>query len=277
MPARGESAPMEAAPALAVEAVSGNLCHAMSCYSRSSYAGELTELSNSFLLVCSGVDYAVFNAALILRPFRDGMRQWNALLHQASRHFALRHLSWSFWLYNDLLPADDLPAARAALQRLGLRLIADHQGMFAPAIVPPSRELPSLKYRRVSDPRSRADFSSLVSGVFSVPASVISHVYGGEPFWEGDYVAWVGYEQNSPVTTMATCSTASAVGVYSVATSPQYRGRGYGEAVTRHGLESAFRASGLSRSILQSTPDGLALYRRMGYYPAGSVSVFISS
>ena len=64
--------------------------------------------------------------------------------------------------------------------------------------------------------------------------------------------------------------------VYNVATLPARRRGGYGEAVMRHALEQARQQHGLSRTILQSTPQGFDLYQRMGYRTVTSVAVFCS-
>jgi ribosomal protein S18 acetylase RimI-like enzyme len=66
------------------------------------------------------------------------------------------------------------------------------------------------------------------------------------------------------------------VGVYNVATMPGHRRAGYGEAVMRHALEQSRLEHGLSQTILQSTPQGLELYKQMGYRTVTSVAVFCS-
>jgi ribosomal protein S18 acetylase RimI-like enzyme len=67
-----------------------------------------------------------------------------------------------------------------------------------------------------------------------------------------------------------------ALGVYNVATLPGHQRRGYGEAVMRFALNEANRDLGMERSILQSTPAGLRLYRRMGYRTVTRISVYAS-
>jgi ribosomal protein S18 acetylase RimI-like enzyme len=87
---------------------------------------------------------------------------------------------------------------------------------------------------------------------------------------------WVGYVRGTPVTTAVTCVDSEAIGVYSVATLREFRGRGYGEATTRFAVDAARHISGLERSILQSTPSGFAMYRRMGYRPMGRFAVYVA-
>ncbi|MBM3774518.1 MAG: GNAT family N-acetyltransferase, partial [Acidobacteria bacterium] len=65
-------------------------------------------------------------------------------------------------------------------------------------------------------------------------------------------------------------------GVYNVATIPGQQRRGYGECVMRRALEAARAEHGVARSILQSTPQGLRLYQRMGYRTVTKVSVYSS-
>jgi ribosomal protein S18 acetylase RimI-like enzyme len=64
------------------------------------------------------------------------------------------------------------------------------------------------------------------------------------------------------------------VGVYSLGTLPQYQGCGYGETLLRHALDDIGKRTGITRSVLQSTDEGLKLYQRMGYRPVTSFSVY---
>lgn len=54
-------------------------------------------------------------------------------------------------------------------------------------------------------------------------------------------------------------------GIYSVGTSKDYRGRGYGRAITWAAIDAARRAWGERPVILQSSEMGAALYRSMGF------------
>ena len=66
------------------------------------------------------------------------------------------------------------------------------------------------------------------------------------------------------------------VGVYNVGTLPGHQRRGYGEAIMRHALEKAREETGLERTILQSTAQGLPIYQRMGYRTVTRVLVYSS-
>jgi ribosomal protein S18 acetylase RimI-like enzyme len=56
-----------------------------------------------------------------------------------------------------------------------------------------------------------------------------------------------------------------ALHVMCVATMPAHQRRGYAEAVMRHSLAQASRATGLTRTTLHATEAGKPAYQRMGY------------
>ena len=87
----------------------------------------------------------------------------------------------------------------------------------------------------------------------------------------------VGYHGGSPVATAATVTSNGVIGLYNVATAPEHRQRGYGEAITRHALDAATRENGVGGIVLQSTSQGLRLYERMGFQPVTRVLVYNST
>jgi hypothetical protein len=227
-------------------------------------------------MVDSGIDYAVFNAVVLSATLVEP-EVLEDLLRLAASHYSARRMSWSCWLCEDMLGARVRPVAWGAVARAGLRLVAEHQGMIADQVAGATRLLPRLVFRQVRDAQTRQDFQQIISRVFALPSNVSRHVYGSERFWRGGYIGWVGYAGGKPVTTAATESAAGSVGVYSVATVAEEQGKGYAEAITRHCLEEARRASGLSRTSLQSTSAGYRLYSRMGYRQVTRVRVYVAN
>jgi ribosomal protein S18 acetylase RimI-like enzyme len=137
--------------------------------------------------------------------------------------------------------------------------------MIAHQVEPATRDFPPLDYRRVRDGATRLAFSHLVSSVFRVPLETTRNMYTADRAWETDWIAYVGYLDNRPVSTAASVTMAGAVGIYSVATLPGYRGRGIAEGIMRHALGQAREMTGIDRSVLQATSQGQSLYKRMGY------------
>jgi predicted acetyltransferase len=85
------------------------------------------------------------------------------------------------------------------------------------------------------------------------------------------FTVLVGYVADEPVATslLATTADVGLAGVYSVATRPLHRGRGFGTALTRAALLEA-RASGYDTAVLEPSPMGAPMYRRMGFEPFAS-------
>ena len=63
---------------------------------------------------------------------------------------------------------------------------------------------------------------------------------------------------------------AGVVGIYSVATPPEHRRKGYGEAITRAAMQVARLPA-----VLQPSAMGEGLYRRLGFEPVGEVTNWI--
>ena len=82
------------------------------------------------------------------------------------------------------------------------------------------------------------------------------------------FTVFVGYLDGEPVASsmLATTSEVGLAGIYSVATRPAHRGRGFGTALTAAALTEAVR-QGYETAVLEPSPSGARLYRRMGFEP----------
>lgn len=111
---------------------------------------------------------------------------------------------------------------------------------------------------------------------------IIDEVFGRgrtpEPLWDArvlsdDYRVWLGLVDGMPVATATAWVSDGFVGVYVVATRPEARGRGYGEAVTW--------AATLCRpdlpATLQASDEGRPVYERMGYRTVAEFTVWVRS
>lgn len=82
------------------------------------------------------------------------------------------------------------------------------------------------------------------------------------------FTVFVGYLAGEPVATsmLATTRSVGLAGVYSVATRPAHRGRGFGTALTDAALVAAGE-QGYDVAVLEPSPSGAPMYRRMGFEP----------
>ncbi len=223
-----------------------------------------------------GVTFQMFNAAFLSEPV-ETQEALEARLQAAGNHFESQALRWSFWICEDWLPT---MAIRRKLSRtcetVGLRLSSELPGLAAESIRRPARKLPAIEFRRVDSAPTLDDFRALGSTCFHVPISWFSEVFDAGINAAHPFVCWVGYHGGQPVATAATVSAHGVTGLYNVATIPEYRHRGCGEAITRHAIDSAVRAADSTRVVLQSTSEGMRLYQRMGFEPVTRILVYNS-
>ncbi|HEU4782525.1 MAG TPA: GNAT family N-acetyltransferase [Ktedonobacterales bacterium] len=72
---------------------------------------------------------------------------------------------------------------------------------------------------------------------------------------------FVGYEDDQPVSCAMACIGEREVGIYAVATLPDRRGKGYGDALTRAALAAAPHLP----AVLEASELGQPIYGRMGF------------
>lgn len=257
------------------ELVERNLRQSFECYAQATGRGEVRRIGG-VLIASAGTATAVYNAALLAdAPVADAV-ELDRRIMIAKVFFEARGLRWCFWLCEQMLAEEVRLQARAAFERRRLYLSSQCPGMVADRLAPRLRPLPAIACRRVSDAATRRDFSQITAMSFHVPLEATREVYESERLWQTELIGYVGYLGGRPVGTAATVTVEGAIGVYSVATLPEHRGRGVGEALVRFAVERARAATGIERSVLQASRDGESLYRRLGYRPVASFAVFVS-
>jgi GNAT superfamily N-acetyltransferase len=255
--------------------VDANLRAAMRFFGDATGTGEIRTLDGA-LAVYSGLDYGVFNIALLEGHPPEGIEGFTERLAQCARYFAPRTMRWSFWLCEDSLDAPTRRKARALLMDRDLRPISQAPGMLAEALAPPVRLLPKIECLPVADRSTRQAFGALTAVSFDIPMRIAQAVYEPERAWSGDYRGFVGVAGGKPVAIVAIVATAEALGVYSLSTLPEYRRLGYGEAVLRAAVAAEQQRTGIRRVVLQSTDAGYSLYRRLGFNEVAKFSVYLT-
>ena len=235
--------------------------------------GEIREIAG-VSIASAGVTFQMFNAAFLAASVASETDLDRRLL-LASTHFNQRGQDWAFWSCDGWLDAPVRRRARKLFERRALHLSADLPGMFAERLLPPTRPLPRLDIRRVSDEPTCAAFCQIGSTCFNVPLPWFREVFENPAVWR-EFAGYVGYVNGEPVSTAATVIADSAIGVYNVATMPTHQRHGLGESIMRSAIERARRESGIERTILQSTAQGLPIYERMGYRTVTRVTVYSS-
>ena len=253
------------------ETVANNLRESFRVIAASRNAGEVRELPG-VSIASAGVAFQMFNAAFLSGPV-ETEAELNRRVALASVHFNARGREWAYWLCEDWVAPKARRRIRAVCGRLGLRHSVDLPGMAIDRLRPPEKTLPAVDVRRVTGGRTRDDFCGIGSVCFHVPIVWFTEVFDSDRVWDR-FRAYVGYVDGQPVSTTAIVMSGEVLGVYNVATLPEHRRQGYGEAVMRSAVSDARRDCGVERVILQSTTAGYRLYERMGFRTVTRVGVY---
>ncbi len=257
-----------------IRAVAGNLLQALRFFGYARKAGEIQDLPGVSLIFC-GLNYAAFNAALLSQPIEADIRELSRLIEIPAAQFYSRNLRWTYWVCDHFLGDSLRREAPRIFGRHGLRPLTQAPGMYADTLRPPDRALPAIEIQAVNDQRTRIAFAEIMSIAFDIPYAVCEGVYGSERAWAGGLRGYVGFSKGRAVTSAAAMITGDVIGLYSVATLPQYRCLGFAEAIMRQVIEQARQDAGVTRTVLQSTRSGLALYEKMGYRTVTNFNVYI--
>ncbi len=254
-------------------AIDENLRTAMQFFGTASGSGQVQTLEGS-LGIFSGLDYGVFNIGLFTR--RVAVNELEVRLAELARFFKPRTMRWSLWVCEDIMEPALRKKERQIFANCGMRPISQPPGMLASTLLAPVYALPDLEIRPVADAATRAAFAEITSVTFEIPHMIARAVYSREQAWRGDYQGFVGYAGGKPIAIIALVNAAGVIGVYSLATMPDFRRRGYAEALLRTATAEISRRTGLSRIILQSTEAGYALYKRMGFRDVTKFTVYLT-
>jgi ribosomal protein S18 acetylase RimI-like enzyme len=129
----------------------------------------------------------------------------------------------------------------------------------------------SLVISEVARPGELGEWARSYAPSFHIPTEAAGAVEQLEAIRAdppGSFVRLIGRINGQVAGTAALYDRHDVAGIYNVTTPPAYRRRGIGTAMTAAAL-LAGRDRGLSTGILQATPDGAPVYRRMGFTTVG--------
>ncbi len=226
-----------------------------------SVPGGWVEEASGLTCIATGSSSPSFNLALSGERLRDP----RVALDAAHDRFGRTGLRWLL----KLQPERDRELVAHA-RRCGLDL--DEEPVYGMPIGPWSvtATLPSASPLSVNVAGSETidDAVRCFAEAFDADPEAASRELGSNLLTVPTFTVFVGYLSGEPVATamLATTRSVGLAGVYSVATRPAHRGRGFGTALTAAALASAGK-QGYDTAVLEPSPSGAGMYRRMGFEP----------
>jgi len=218
------------------------------------------------VVVClTGLDDDEQNTALIEREPEDAA----AAFTEADEVFRSRGRSIGVDVERGRHPDVD-----AALRAMGLEMVATRPAMAVrvqdldPAQIPEGVEIV-----RVTDAEVLAELVEVEIGAFETDRAVAEGLLAPSQLSLPNVRLYAALADGRAVAQAVTNTQDGAIGVFGVATLPEYRGRGIGTAITAFAIDDVGDEAGLA--WLQSTEVGRPLYERMGFRPVSDWDVWV--
>lgn len=254
---------------LAERADANFVVHATWAVERTS--GMTGRISERLVIADSGLACDTFN--FICRARLDGGAAAEAA--DAIAYFRERRRPFSWWVG----PADRPRDLGRILEDLGLERSEAELAMALPLGALPAA-LPAvtgLEVRRVTTPADLGAFARLSAANWTPPDGNVVAFYrlaapalldAGSP-----QLLYLGSLDGEPVATAEATVAEGVAGLYNISTRPRCRGRGIGSYMTWKPLHDA-RARGCDLGVLQAAPEGVSIYRRLGFQAFGDITEF---
>jgi ribosomal protein S18 acetylase RimI-like enzyme len=214
--------------------------------------------TDGVVLADSGLECDTFNVVCNARSPR---------IEHVLAHFGERPFSW--WVG----PQDEPENLGELLQQHGLERHESELGMYVKL-----DELtidPALRIERARTPQQLMHYAQVNTANAHDEHIMVFYERVAQAALSADCPLrfYVGYEDHEPVATAECTLSGTTAGLYGVSTLDDYRGRGYGTAMTLFPLLDA-RRDGANVGILQASEAGENVYRRIGFREYGTFTEY---
>jgi len=131
-----------------------------------------------------------------------------------------------------------------------------------------------LDIRVIRDAAGLRDHALVAAAGFGMPEDLCLRFIGDELWARPGATVYTGYADGRPVTSGFGVRTGRTIGVFTIATAPEARGRGFGAAMTARVVADG-AAAGCDVATLQASAMGRPIYERMGFRLVQEYEVYL--
>jgi GNAT superfamily N-acetyltransferase len=133
---------------------------------------------------------------------------------------------------------------------------------------------PGLEIEVVRDAESLHDHALVAAHAFGIREDVVLAFIGDELWERPGATVYLGRADGGPVVSGFTVRTGDTLGIFTIATEPAARGRGFGAAMTSR-LIADGAAAGCTVAALQASDMGRPIYERIGFRVVQEYDVYV--
>jgi GNAT superfamily N-acetyltransferase len=211
--------------------------------------------------------FAFWNAVFLTEHHVDADRL-GARMASASAFMRAKRHAGLVYVCEEYLTGEAKERLPAIASQCGLEFALPVTGMVGDFLPVAAPSHPALRFSRVTDEAALQAYADLNAEGYGMALEAVRAGLKGSHFWKHDVHAYLGIENDIPVSAAAAFAHEERLYLALVATKPSGQRKGYAEATVRKALHEACRATGLKRTILHATDAGFPVYRRIGYRKA---------
>jgi GNAT superfamily N-acetyltransferase len=219
--------------------------------------------------------FPFWNAIFLNEPATDG-DVLQSRLRRASAYMREKRHSGLIWVFEEYLSGSAKERLAEILEGEKLELALPAIGMAGNIFPLQAPAHPVLRVKRVKNVAMIEEFAEINCEAYGFPAGAGRSAL--EPrLWVEESYSYLGFENDRAVCAASVIVNEECLFLALVATRPGARKKGYAEAIVRHALQRAHKATGLMRTILHATEAGHPVYKRVGYHDTARILAYRAS
>jgi GNAT superfamily N-acetyltransferase len=207
------------------------------------------------IAICTGLPLPMLNHGFVRRPPADP----EGLLGEMIEFFDKAGVPFIFRVRDGVAPG-----AEQAMEAMGYPYSDTAPGMAMFPVSDAAPVPPGLTIEAVQDKKALDRYQQVMADGFGMPLDLAKRLIARAFLDVPGFESYLGLVDDEAVATSSLYASDGAAGVYSVATLPGFRRRGFGEAMTWHAVMRG-REQGCKTAILQASAMGKPVYERMGF------------